>query len=76
MSTVKHQIELAQLTDLVEYSEKQFGRNWDTWPWYYTTEGLDPYSMQQTDLITVYWRDRNAALLFMLKLGAEWQIHT
>ena len=69
-----HTLELEQLTDLTEYSHRTFGDDVTAWPWYYTTEGLDPYTMQRSDLITVYWKDKDSGLLFILKHGVEWHI--
>jgi len=71
---MKHKLELQQLTDLVDYSVKQFGEDQNTWPWYYTTEGVDVYTLQRTDLVTVTWTDDNAGLMFTLKHGADWHI--
>ena len=72
--SVQFKMELDQLTDLVEYSRAQFGENQTEWPWYYTTEGVDPYTLQRDDLISVTWTDRNAGMLFVLKHGADWHI--
>ena len=71
---MNHKLELAQLTDLVEYSTRTFGEDQTEWPWYYTTEGLDVYSMREQDLITVTWTDHNAGMMFILKHGADWHI--
>ena len=71
---MKHKLELQQLTDLVDYSTKTFGDNQTEWPWYYTTEGLDVYTMREQDLITVTWTDRNAGVMFLLKHADNWNI--
>lgn len=71
---MQHRLELAQLTDLVDYSSRTFGYDQHSWPWYYTTEGLDVYSMREQDLVTVTWTDRDSGLIFLLKHAADWRI--
>jgi len=71
---ITHTLELDRLTDLCDYSQAQFGEDAKLWPWYYTTEGLEIYEMRTDDVITVYWKDEQAAMLFMLKRGAEWKV--